>query len=215
MQCDKPYHFTCLTPPLAAIPDGEWFCPECVRHPGAPIGDDAATTAAAAAPGTSRGRKAPRHEPPDYDDSELMGGGEDDDGGDDYDDDDDDDDDGDDGDDECPGDVNSSCELADCYDVHGDPKLKSWVAGIKRDPLKRARKLVRFLRSSDQRREGFRTFIQNGNVHGWFTMKDNDGKRVSVDVPQLQLLRDVKTRWDSVYMMLDRLRQLRPVCLSR
>ncbi|KAH9988564.1 regulator of chromosome condensation 1/beta-lactamase-inhibitor protein II [Russula vinacea] len=92
-KCDKPYHFTCLTPPLAAIPDGEWFCPECVRHPGAPIGDDAATTAAAAAPGTSRGRKAPRHEPPDYDDSELMGGGEDDDGGDDYDDDDDDDDD--------------------------------------------------------------------------------------------------------------------------
>ena len=134
------------------------------------------------------------------------------------DDDDDDDDDGNDsdnGDDECPGDVNSSCELADCYDVHGDPKLKSWVAGIKRDPLKCARKLVRFLRSSDQRREGFRTFIQNGNVHGWFTMKDNDGKRVSVDVPQLQLLRDVKTRWDSVYMMLDRLRQLRPVCLSR
>ena len=93
VQCDKPYHFTCLTPPLAAIPDGEWFCPECVRHPGAPIGDDAATITAAAPPGASRGRKAPRHEPPEYDDSDLWGGGEDDDGGDDYDDDDDDDDD--------------------------------------------------------------------------------------------------------------------------
>jgi hypothetical protein len=91
-KCDKPYHFTCLTPPLAAIPDGEWFCPECVRHPGAPIGDDAATTVAAP-PGTSRGRKAPRHEPPEYDDSELMGGGEDDGDEDDYDDYDDDDDD--------------------------------------------------------------------------------------------------------------------------
>jgi hypothetical protein len=37
-QCDNPYHHTCLSPPLAAIPDGEWFCPDCVRYPGAPIG---------------------------------------------------------------------------------------------------------------------------------------------------------------------------------
>ena len=29
----------------------------------------------------------------------------------------------------------------------------------------------------------------------------------------LQLLRDVKTRWDLVYTMLERLRQLRPVSL--
>jgi hypothetical protein len=34
-----------------------------------------------------------------------------------------------------------------------------------------------------------------------------------VQVPNLGLLRDVKMRWDSVYMMLERLRQLRPVCL--
>jgi hypothetical protein len=38
MQCDNPYHHTCLNPPLAAIPDGEWFCPDCVRYPGAPVG---------------------------------------------------------------------------------------------------------------------------------------------------------------------------------
>jgi hypothetical protein len=31
----------------------------------------------------------------------------------------------------------------------------------------------------------------------------------------LQPLRDVKTQWDSVYKMLERLRELRPVCLSR
>jgi hypothetical protein len=42
-------------------------------------------------------------------------------------------------------------------------------------------------------------------------MKENDGKRVVVQVPELQPLRDVKTRWDSVYLMLRRLRQLRPV----
>ena len=38
MQCDNPYHHTCLNPPLAAIPDGEWFCPDCDRYPGAPVG---------------------------------------------------------------------------------------------------------------------------------------------------------------------------------
>ena len=92
VQCDKPYHHTCLTPPLAAIPDGEWFCPECVRNPGAPIGDE--KTTAAAPPGASRSKKAPRREPPEYDDSELMGGeGDAEDVGDDYDDYEDDDDD--------------------------------------------------------------------------------------------------------------------------
>jgi len=91
-KCDKPYHCKCLTPPLAGIPDGEWFCPECVRHPGAPIGDDATTpttTTMAGAVQPRGGKKAvaatvARREPPppSYDDSEPIG---------DYDDDDDDD----------------------------------------------------------------------------------------------------------------------------
>jgi hypothetical protein len=47
--------------------------------------------------------------------------------------------------------------LTDAYDrkSRDDSTLQSWFAGIKCNPLKRARKLVRFLRSSDQRREGF------------------------------------------------------------
>ncbi|ETW78511.1 hypothetical protein HETIRDRAFT_386679 [Heterobasidion irregulare TC 32-1] len=38
-KCDAPYHPGCLDPPLAAVPDGEWFCPDCTQHPGGPIGD--------------------------------------------------------------------------------------------------------------------------------------------------------------------------------
>lgn len=91
MQCDKPYHYKCLTPPLAGIPDGEWFCPECMRHPGAPIGND--TTTVAVPPGASRSKKATHREPPEYDDPEQMGEDDSDGVGDDYDDDDDDDDD--------------------------------------------------------------------------------------------------------------------------
>ncbi len=29
---------------------------------------------------------------------------------------------------------------------------------------------------------------------------------------ELQLLRDVRTRWDSIFLMLNRLREMRPVC---
>ncbi|KAI0041832.1 RCC1/BLIP-II [Auriscalpium vulgare] len=37
-KCDQPYHLGCLRPPLSAVPDGEWFCPNCAKYPGAPIG---------------------------------------------------------------------------------------------------------------------------------------------------------------------------------
>lgn len=102
-------------------------------------------------------------------------------------------------------------QLADCYDGGGNANLTAWFSGVKRDPLKRARRIIRLLRSSDQRREGFRAFVETGNKQKWFTSKDSDGKRVTTEVPELQPLRDVKTRWDSVYTMLHRLRQLRPV----
>jgi hypothetical protein len=82
-QCDKAYHHTCLTPPLAAIPDGEWFCPDCLRHPGAPIGDDDAATATAVTSSSSR-KKGARKE----DNARLMEGEDDGDVNDDGDDDD-------------------------------------------------------------------------------------------------------------------------------
>lgn len=31
-QCDEPYHCGCLTPPLADLPEGEWFCPVCEKE---------------------------------------------------------------------------------------------------------------------------------------------------------------------------------------
>ncbi|KAF8196812.1 regulator of chromosome condensation 1/beta-lactamase-inhibitor protein II [Mycena galopus ATCC 62051] len=37
-KCDAPYHLLCLTPPLESIPEGEWFCPDCVADPGASVG---------------------------------------------------------------------------------------------------------------------------------------------------------------------------------
>ncbi|KAL9713342.1 hypothetical protein Ac2012v2_002949 [Leucoagaricus gongylophorus] len=37
-KCDSPWHLKCLNPPLNAVPDGEWFCPQCLDDPGAPVG---------------------------------------------------------------------------------------------------------------------------------------------------------------------------------
>ncbi|KAJ3517000.1 hypothetical protein NLJ89_g772 [Agrocybe chaxingu] len=37
-KCDAPWHLKCLDPPLDAVPDGEWFCPDCEDDPGAPVG---------------------------------------------------------------------------------------------------------------------------------------------------------------------------------
>ena len=70
-QCDNPYHHTCLSPPLAAIPDGEWFCPSCVRYPGAPVGGGGAGHYAVPAMSSSRKKAGARaREQVDFDDDE-------------------------------------------------------------------------------------------------------------------------------------------------
>jgi hypothetical protein len=53
--------------------------------------------------------------------------------------------------------------------------------------------------------------IENGNKSGWF--RDPRTSAV-IKVPDLELLRDVKTRWDSTFAMIERLMRLRPVSLS-
>ncbi|KAF7317896.1 PHD-type domain-containing protein [Mycena kentingensis (nom. inval.)] len=37
-KCDAPYHLSCLTPPLEFVPEGEWFCADCMENPGASVG---------------------------------------------------------------------------------------------------------------------------------------------------------------------------------
>ena len=30
--CDKGYHTYCVDPPIEEVPEGDWFCPECVKN---------------------------------------------------------------------------------------------------------------------------------------------------------------------------------------
>lgn len=76
-----------------------------------------------------------------------------------------------------------------------------------RDVIALTRKTVRAIRASGQRIEKFMKEIQYINVNQ--LVDDEDG--VPLHVPELQLLRDVRTRWDSVYSMTSRFILLKPV----
>ena len=89
---------------------------------------------------------------------------------------------------------------------HGSPDEQTFEEAVKRDPIALARVVVRAIRASGQRREQFSRIILGGNTNNYFVVGD-----LVVKVPSLQLLRDVKTRWDSIYHMVQRLRIMRPV----
>ena len=78
-----------------------------------------------------------------------------------------------------------------------------------RDPIALARNVVRVIRASGARRNAFDIVIDNGNARGLFK-QGNPGEVVKLK--KLQLLRQVRTRWDSVYSMLCHLCEMQPVC---
>jgi hypothetical protein len=99
-------------------------------------------------------------------------------------------------------------ELPAHYSCPGTPRFKTWVEGMKHDPVRHAHRVIRLLRSSDKHRTKFKAFIKSGNTCNMFSRKDSDGKITLTTVGQLGLLRDMKTQWDSVYLMLLRPREL-------
>lgn len=105
-------------------------------------------------------------------------------------------------------DLVDSSEVYDGMDPHGNPGSQTFEEAVKRDPIALGRAVVHAIRASGQQREDFTTLIQEGNRKKHFSI----GDRSEIIVPHLQLLRDVKTRWDSIYYMIRRLRIMRPVC---
>jgi hypothetical protein len=81
------------------------------------------------------------------------------------------------------------------------------ISNVPGDPLNKIRAIVRGIRASGQRQEQFTNVILGGNQYGWW----KDGQGNVVTIKPMQLLRDVKTRWDSTYQMLVRFREFRQV----
>lgn len=83
---------------------------------------------------------------------------------------------------------------------------ENYEDACREDPINLSRKVARTVRLTDHRRVEFDDMITNGNKKGWFVVEGD-----VVQVSQLQLLLDVRTRWDSTFIMLKRLIELQPV----
>ena len=86
---------------------------------------------------------------------------------------------------------------------------QSFEAACAQDPITCIRKIVMAIRASGQRRDALTIWIETGNKSGLFVL---NGKPVQIQAKQL--LRDVRTRWDSTYQMLKRSIEMRLVSLT-
>lgn len=87
-----------------------------------------------------------------------------------------------------------------------DPNSQTYDKACARAPLKILRALTIAIRASGSRRELFRNTIILGNAHRQFMVGDT-----VLTLENLELMRDVRTRWGSTRDMLRRARELRPV----
>ena len=58
---------------------------------------------------------------------------------------------------------------------------EAWVTAMKRDPVKRARRVVQAIRSSDKRKLDFKKLIKDGNESGLF--RDQENRKMGVAQP--------------------------------
>jgi hypothetical protein len=80
-----------------------------------------------------------------------------------------------------------------------DPDKQTFEEAAKQDPIALGGAVVWSIHASGQRCQNFEETIKDGNVKHWFGT-NLEGEFIVV--PFLQLLQDVKTRWDSVYSMM-------------
>lgn len=69
------------------------------------------------------------------------------------------------------------------------------------NPIAKCRQIVAWVRKSCQRRDQLMNLIRSGNQDGVWES----------ELPEVQLLRDVETRWSSTYLMIRRIILLYPV----
>lgn len=112
-------------------------------------------------------------------------------------------------------------EKADSRDVYpetdsdseSDSEGQVVRATCRAGPIRRSRKTVAFIRKSGQRRDELLNIIERGNEGELWTEfggNEPNGRQV-ISLSVVTVLPDVKTRWDSVFYMLRRLRYLQQV----
>jgi hypothetical protein len=105
--------------------------------------------------------------------------------------------------------MNPTGELVQTDNEPENPRTQTPAHALKRDPIAIARGAINTIRSSQLRREEFREIIQAGNRRQqWQNASGNP-----IEIPDLTLIRDSPIRWDSTYLMINRLLRLAPVSL--
>ena len=88
-----------------------------------------------------------------------------------------------------------------------DESQQTYEQALRHKPLDLVRRIVHAIRASNQRWEFLRQVILDANKSGRF--KDASGKPMKIPVHKLPL--NVKTHWDSTYLMINRVLKARPV----
>ncbi|THH23039.1 hypothetical protein EUX98_g8138 [Antrodiella citrinella] len=109
--------------------------------------------------------------------------------------------------------IEKKLDIEDVDIINESVEYDDYAVAVSSGILARARALVTAIRASGQRKDAFRETIIDGNARGLFveSFYDDDGELKTRDthVKVNELLKDVKTRWDSTYLMVQRLIELR------
>ena len=87
----------------------------------------------------------------------------------------------------------------------------TYVEALRKDPTARACDVVCIVRSSSLRCESFKMLIVDGNKREYW----RDEEQNVTELPMLELLHEVKTRWDSRYSMVKQRWLYRQVCCDK
>ena len=104
--------------------------------------------------------------------------------------------------------LNSSPIDREPHKNHVVPREQTYEQALARDPIAMAWAAIRAIWVSGARRDAFTAVIRDGNMDRRFKNPDTG---TIMRISPLQLLRDVPSRWDSVYYMIHRFWYLRPV----
>ena len=94
-----------------------------------------------------------------------------------------------------------------------DPVEQTYDEAVECDPIALCHSSVWAIHASGTRHDQFQKIIHDGNEEGWF--KSPQDSKTIIQVPEKQLLHDVKTRWDSVFNMISHFHKLWPVSHSQ
>ena len=92
----------------------------------------------------------------------------------------------------------------DCFDNSVVDK-KKYLEAVKRNPLGLGHDIIHTTCASGLPHDEFDKIVVTGNLQQWFRSPAGE----VVQLPEAQLLQDVKTWWDSIFYMLNRLLALR------